>query len=92
MVKVYENEHQSHPIGRCELIRSPVIANIFLEDIRRDPEMSAPEIKDEMKRRYNIIITPNQAKVARRLVFDKLQTECDEQLARLRDYELQLTE
>ncbi|XP_020885239.1 uncharacterized protein LOC9314956 [Arabidopsis lyrata subsp. lyrata] len=54
--------------------------------------MSGPEIKDEMKRRYNIIISLNQAKVARRRVFDKLQAECDEQFARLRDYELQLIE
>lgn len=92
MVKVYVNEHQCHPTGRCELIKSPVIADLFLEDIRRDPEMSAPEIKDEMKRRHNIIISPNQAKVARRRVFDKLQAECDEQFARLRDYELQLLE
>ncbi|KAG5413935.1 hypothetical protein IGI04_001502, partial [Brassica rapa subsp. trilocularis] len=52
------------------------------EDIRRDPEMSAPEIKDEMKRRYNIIISPPQSQVARRMVFDKLQAETNEQFAR----------
>ncbi|XP_009140734.3 uncharacterized protein LOC103864720 [Brassica rapa] len=87
MVKVYEDEHQCHPVGRCKLIKSPVVADLFLEDIRRDPEMSAPEIKDEMKRRYNIIISPAQSQVARRLIFDKLQAETDEQFARLRDYE-----
>ena len=34
MVKTYEDEHQCHPVGRCKLIKSPVIADIFLEDIR----------------------------------------------------------
>lgn len=48
--------------------------------------MSAPEIKNKMKRRYNIIILPAQSQVARRLIFDKLQDESDEQFARLRDY------
>ncbi|XP_010430729.1 PREDICTED: uncharacterized protein LOC104714967 [Camelina sativa] len=90
MVKRYHNEHLCHPTGRCELIKTPIIADLFLEDIRRDPEMSGPEIKDEMKRRYNIIISPNQTKVARRRIFDRLQAECDEQFSRLRDYELQL--
>ncbi|XP_020886130.1 uncharacterized protein LOC110229723 [Arabidopsis lyrata subsp. lyrata] len=92
MVKTYFPDHQCHPTGRCEIIKTPVIANLFLEDIRRDPAMSGPEIKDEMKRQYNIIISPNQAKVARRRVFDKLQAECDNQFARLRDYEQQLLE
>ncbi|XP_048615862.1 uncharacterized protein LOC125588518 [Brassica napus] len=87
MVKTYEDEHQCHPVGRCKQIKSPVIADLFLEDIRRDPEMSAPEIKDEMKRRYNIIISPPQSQVARRMIFDKLQAETNEQFARLRDYE-----
>ncbi|KAH0890884.1 hypothetical protein HID58_053313, partial [Brassica napus] len=70
--------------------QSPVIADLFLEDIRRDPEMSAPEIKDEMKRRYNIIISPPQSQVARIMIFDKLQAETNEQFARLRDYEAEI--
>ncbi|XP_010468529.1 PREDICTED: uncharacterized protein LOC104748617 [Camelina sativa] len=90
MVKRYNSEHLCHPTRRCETIKTPIIADLFLEDIRRDPKMSGPEIKDEMKRMYNIIISPNQAKVARRHIFDKLQAECDEHFARLRDYELQL--
>ncbi|XP_013594887.1 PREDICTED: uncharacterized protein LOC106303068 [Brassica oleracea var. oleracea] len=90
MVKTYEDEHQCHPVGRCKLIKSPVIADIFLEDIIRDPEMSVPEIKDEMKRRYNIIISPPKSQVARRMVFDKLQAETNEQFARLRDYEAEI--
>lgn len=88
--KVYEDEDKCHPVGRCKLIKSHVVADLFLEDIRRDPEMSAPEMKDEMKRRYNIIISPAQAQVARRLIFDKLQAETDEQFARLRDYEYEM--
>ena len=87
MVKVYEDEHQCHHVGRCKLIKSHVVADLFLEDIRRDPDMCAQEIKDEMKRRYNIIISPAQSQVARRLIFDKLQAETDEQFARLKDYE-----
>ncbi|KAF3593988.1 hypothetical protein DY000_02025492 [Brassica cretica] len=90
IVKTYEDEHQCHPVGRCKLIKSPVIADIFLEDIRRDPEMSAPEIKDEMKRRYNIIISSPQSQVSRRMVFDKLQAETNDQFARLGDYEAEI--
>lgn len=90
MVKTYEDEHQCHPVWRCKQIKSPVIADLFLEDIRRDPEMSAPEIKDEMKRKYNIIISPPQSQVASRMIFDKLQAETNEQFARLRDYEAEI--
>ena len=52
--------------------------------------MSVPEIKDEMKRRYNIIILPQQSQVARIMVFDKLQAETNEQFAQLRDYEAEI--
>ncbi|KAF3594988.1 hypothetical protein DY000_02022573 [Brassica cretica] len=52
--------------------------------------MSAPKIKDEMKRRYKIIISPPQLEVARRMVFDKIQVENNEQFARLQDYELDI--
>ena len=69
MVKRFDDKHTCHPVGRYDLIRSPVVADLFLENIRRDPHMTAPEIKDEMKRRYNIIITPSLAQSARKKDF-----------------------
>ena len=69
MVKRFDDKHTCHPVGRYDLIRSPVVANLFLENNRRDPHMTAPEIKDEMKRRYNIIITPSLAQSARKKDF-----------------------
>ncbi|CAD5327569.1 unnamed protein product [Arabidopsis thaliana] len=47
MVKTYYRKHQCHPRGRCENIKTPIIVELFMEGIRRDPEMSGPEIKDE---------------------------------------------
>ncbi|XP_013589511.1 PREDICTED: uncharacterized protein LOC106297921 [Brassica oleracea var. oleracea] len=90
MVKVYVNTHTCHPTGKCKLIKSPAIAEVMLEKIRKEPEMSAPMIREEFREKYNIIISPEQAKIARRIVLDKLQAECNEHFARLRDYEMEL--
>ncbi|KAL0787313.1 hypothetical protein Bca101_003559 [Brassica carinata] len=90
MVKVYVNTHTCHPTGKCKLIKSPAIAEVMLEKIRKEPEMSAPMIREEFREKYNIIISPEQAKIARRIVLDKLQAECNEHFARLRDYEIEL--
>ncbi|KAF3608161.1 hypothetical protein DY000_02047375 [Brassica cretica] len=90
IVKVYVNTHTCHPTGKCKLIKSPAIAEVMLEKIRKEPEMSAPMIREEIREKYNIIISPEQAKIARRIVLDKLQAECNEHFARLRDYEIEL--
>ncbi|KAH0917645.1 hypothetical protein HID58_025305 [Brassica napus] len=39
------------------------VTDIFLEDTRRYLEMTAPKIKDEMKKRYKIIISPPQSEL-----------------------------
>ncbi|KAF2539960.1 hypothetical protein F2Q68_00030262 [Brassica cretica] len=52
--------------------------------------MSAPMIREEFRDKFNIIISPEQAKIARRIVLDKLQAECNEHFARLNDYEMEL--
>lgn len=90
MVKTYVNKHTCHPTGKCKLIRSPIIADLILEDIRRKPEMSGQDIMYEMQKRHNIIVSKDQARAARRLALDELQAACNEQFARLRDYEMEL--
>ncbi|XP_013694127.2 uncharacterized protein LOC106398073 [Brassica napus] len=90
MVKVYVNTHTCHPTCKCKLFKSPAIAEVMLEKIRKEPEMSTPMIREEFREKYNIIISPEQAKIARRIVLDKLQAECNEHFARLRDYEMEL--
>ena len=90
MVKVYVNTHTCHPTGKCKLIKSPAIAEVMLEKIRKEPEMSAPMIREEFRDKFNILISPEQAKIARRIVLDKLQAECNEHFARIKDYEMEL--
>ncbi|KAH0902434.1 hypothetical protein HID58_041937, partial [Brassica napus] len=90
MVKVYVNTHTCHPTGKSKLIKSPAIAEVMLEKIRKESEMSAPMIREEFRDKFNIIISPEQAKIARRIVLDKLQAECNEHFARLNDYEMEL--
>ncbi|XP_013639243.1 PREDICTED: uncharacterized protein LOC106344401 [Brassica oleracea var. oleracea] len=90
MVKVYVNTHTCHPTGKCKLIKAPAIAEVMLEKIKKEPEMSAPMIREEFRDKFNIIISPEQAKIARRIVLDKLQAECNEHFARLNDYEMEL--
>lgn len=90
MVKVYENKHICHPTGRCKTIKAPVIADLMLEAMRKNPDMSGPMIQEEMRNRYNIIITVPQSQNARRMTLDKLQAECNEQFSRLRDYVVEL--
>ena len=62
----------------------------MLEQIRKEPEMSVPVIKEEFRNMFNIIISLEHAKIARRIVLDKLHAECNEHFARLRDYEMKL--
>ncbi|XP_013617243.1 PREDICTED: uncharacterized protein LOC106323709 [Brassica oleracea var. oleracea] len=90
MVKMYENKHTCHPTSRCKTIKAPVIADLMLEAMRKNPDMSGPMIQEEMRNRYNIIITVPQSQNARRMTLDKLQAECNEQFSRLRDYVVEL--
>ncbi|WZZ86613.1 LOW QUALITY PROTEIN: hypothetical protein YC2023_115192 [Brassica napus] len=90
MVKVYVSTHTCHPTRKCKLIKSHANAEIMLEQIRKEPEMSVPVIKEEFRNMFNIIIFLEQAKIARRIVLDKLHAECNEHFARLRDYEMKL--
>ena len=90
MVKVYVSTHTCHPTTKCKLIKSHANAEIMLEQIRKEPEMSVPVIKEEFRNMFNIIISLEHAKIARRIVLDKLHAECNEHFARLRDYEMKL--
>ncbi|KAF2539407.1 hypothetical protein F2Q68_00021169 [Brassica cretica] len=90
MVKVYVNTHTCHPTDKCKLIKNHAIAEVMLEKIKKEPEMSAPMIIEEFRNKFNILLSPEQTKIARRIVLDKLHVECIEHFARLRDYEMKL--
>ncbi|KAF2541458.1 hypothetical protein F2Q68_00031472 [Brassica cretica] len=49
--------------GKCKLIKSPTIAEVMLKKIRKEPEMSAPMIRGEFRDKFNIIISPEQARL-----------------------------
>ncbi|KAF2571276.1 hypothetical protein F2Q70_00004791 [Brassica cretica] len=73
---------------KCKLIKCPIIAEVMLEKIKKELEMSAPMIREEFRNKFNILISHEQAKIARRIVLDKLQAECNEHFQRLRNYEM----
>ncbi|KAF2535681.1 hypothetical protein F2Q68_00021347 [Brassica cretica] len=75
---------------KCKLIKRHAIAEVMLEKINKEPEMSAPMIREEFRNKFNILIFHEQEKIARCFILDKLKAECNEHFARLRNYEMEL--
>lgn len=89
-VKVYIDIHTCINIGHCKMIKIPIIARLWLERLRKNPDISACEIEEEMLSEHNIHVSENQCQKAKTKALEAIRGDLHEQFSRLWDYEFEL--
>ncbi|XP_048596246.1 uncharacterized protein LOC125578022 [Brassica napus] len=92
-VKVFKNVHSCVPNGCCEMIKVPVIARLFVDKIREEPEYFMPmKIEKLIMEKWKINVSRPQCQAARNKALRWIAREYDEQFARLHDYVKEILE
>ncbi|XP_019093201.1 PREDICTED: uncharacterized protein LOC109129426 [Camelina sativa] len=85
-ITLYTNKHICVPNGECEMFRVPVIARLFLDKIREEPEYYMPlKMEQTIMEKWKISVTRGQCQAARRKALGWIELEYDTQFERLRD-------
>ena len=92
MVKTFNDEHACTKDGYSKVLKSRVIANMFLNDVRKDPSYKPKAMQEAIEDHYNLIVSNDQCRKAKAKALKIIQDEHDEQFARIHDYKLQLLE
>ncbi|XP_048621485.1 uncharacterized protein LOC125591379 [Brassica napus] len=86
-VKILKEAHSCVPTGTCELLKVPVIARLFVDKIREEPEYFMPmKIEELVMEKWKLTVTRPQCQHARNKALRWIEREYDEQFSRLRDY------
>lgn len=86
-VTVYKNQHACSRNGECLMLTDPVIARLFLDKIRQDPELMMPmKIQEMIKDQWKITATRNQCQEARKKALRWIKKEHEDQFAHIRGY------
>jgi len=92
MVKTFIDEHACTKDGFCKVLKSRIIVDMFLNDIRQDPTFKVKAMQKAIEERYSLIASSDQCRKARGKALKMIQDEYDEQFARIHDYKEQLLE
>ncbi|XP_010424758.1 PREDICTED: uncharacterized protein LOC104709915 [Camelina sativa] len=89
----YTNTHVCVPNGECEMFKVPVIARLFLDKIREEPDYYMPlKMEQTIMEKWKISATRGQCQAARRKALAWIASEYDTQFERLRDYGAEILE
>ncbi|CAA7051184.1 unnamed protein product [Microthlaspi erraticum] len=91
-VRKFIDTHTCVPNGKCEMIKVPVIARLFLDKIREEPSYYMPMKIEEQIQKWGIIVSRPQCQAARNNALKWIDWEYDQQFSRLRDYAAELLE
>ncbi|XP_010501437.1 PREDICTED: uncharacterized protein LOC104778687 [Camelina sativa] len=92
-ITLYTNKHICVPNGECEMFKVPVIARLFLDKIREEPEYYMPlKMEQTIMEKWKISVTRGQCKAARRKDLGWIELEYDTQFERLKDYGAEILE
>ncbi|XP_056846567.1 uncharacterized protein LOC108834338 [Raphanus sativus] len=86
LVKTRYKYHSCTPNGKCRLLRSPVIARLFLDKLREDNGLMPEKIQEQIKETWKFIASRNQCQRGRTLALKMLEKEYADQFAHLRGY------
>ncbi|KAL0644299.1 hypothetical protein Bca4012_042589 [Brassica carinata] len=90
MAKFCNDEHSCDKDGFTKVVKDGVIAKLFLNDFRRNPDLMPQAMQQTLEDRYDLVVTHNQCRKAKGKALKMIQDEDDEQFARFRDYETEL--
>ncbi|XP_010513179.1 PREDICTED: uncharacterized protein LOC104789136 [Camelina sativa] len=92
-ITLYKDKHICIPNGECAMFSVPVIARIFLDKIREEPEYYMPaKMEKIVMEKWKISVTRPQCQASRRKALGWISLEYDTQFARLRDYGAEIME
>ncbi|XP_019099681.1 PREDICTED: uncharacterized protein LOC109132503 [Camelina sativa] len=78
MITLYTNKHICVPIGECDMFKTPVIARLFLDKIREEPEYYMPlKMEQTIMEKWKISVTRGQCQAARRKALGWIELEYD---------------
>ncbi|XP_020887134.1 uncharacterized protein LOC110230003 [Arabidopsis lyrata subsp. lyrata] len=86
VVKTTYRKHSCTPNGRCKILRSPVIARLFMDKLRVNPKFMPKEIQNHIKDHWKIVSSRGQCQSARLLALKLLEKEYEEQFTHIRGY------
>lgn len=86
VVKTTYRKHSCTPNGRCRLLRSPVIARLFMDKLRVNPEFMPLQIQNHIKDQWKLVSSRGQCQSARLLALKLLEKEYEEQFVHIRGY------
>ncbi|KAG7533687.1 Transposase MuDR plant [Arabidopsis thaliana x Arabidopsis arenosa] len=92
MIKVYHDEHRCVKNGYSKLLTQAVIARLFLNDLRSNPNFKPKVIQEQIQQRWNLIASRDQCRKAKAVALEIIQKEHDEQFSRVQDYQLEITD
>lgn len=71
MIKVFINKHICVRLCYTKLLKSGDIAELFGKKLRVNLKIKSQEMVDEIKRKYNMIVSVHQCRRAKKLLADK---------------------
>lgn len=89
-VKVYNDAHTCINTENCKMIKISIIAGLWLERLRKHPDIGASEIKEMMLSEHNIHVSENQCQKAKTKALEAIRGDLHKQFSRLWDYEFEL--
>lgn len=90
-IRKFVGNHSCTPNGECTMLRSPVIARLFVDKIRDDPEYFKPmKIADIIREKWGLTATRDQIQFGRCKALKWIESEYDNQFICLRDYAAEL--
>ncbi|XP_010536255.1 PREDICTED: uncharacterized protein LOC104811292 [Tarenaya hassleriana] len=90
MIKTFVDGHNHPKRTHADLLNSSRIAKIFLEDLRKEPSLSANKIQSRMQEKFQMIVSRCQCFKARRIALGTLVQDQNAQFAKLWDYEAEI--
>ncbi|XP_018444097.1 uncharacterized protein LOC108816034 [Raphanus sativus] len=57
MVKFYNDEHSCTKDGFSKVVKDGIIAKLFLNDIRRDPDFRPQAMQESLEERYDLVVS-----------------------------------
>ncbi|XP_020875855.1 uncharacterized protein LOC110227068 [Arabidopsis lyrata subsp. lyrata] len=90
VVKTFNDDHNCVNTGYSKILTQEVIARLFVNDVRDNPQLMPKNIRQEIQKRWSLIASTDQCRKAKARALEMIQEEHDEQYSRLKDYRLEL--
>lgn len=89
-IKAYNGKHICIRSGYSKMLKSSSIAQLFEERLRLNPNLTAKDMVDEIKRNYNLIVTDDQCRKAKTKLSKERRASHEAHFSRIWDYQAEI--